>query len=155
MSFDLSIVIPEGVDINRVQLADEIEALFKFQGLVDEFTIPSKMPIEQIVAMLETVMFPYYPSVKQSYQAFCAKYTYQDEPLQPKVAGEFWHLMTARELASLSLRAHHEDSLVSALYVQVVRFVKKHNLAIFNPQAQELEDLATARDFPRYWNEEE
>jgi len=53
------------------------------------------------------------------------------------------------------LRSHHSDEMVKSLYAQLTSFVKQHNLAIFNPQLGELENLDESRDYPYYWLEEE
>lgn len=158
MTYDLSIVIPEGSWAKRAELVAQLEAIFASQQLVDEISFPSKMPDEHILYMLEKIMFPFYPNVKEQFLAFCAEHDYQDEPLELEVAKQFWLLMTARELASLSLSGKEEYSVVKAMYADLVQFVKKHKLSIFNPQSGELEDLENHHDFPRYYlddNEEE
>lgn len=155
MSFDLSILIPENSWEARESLLDKLEAIFTTFPEIDEVSYPSKMSDEYIMQMLETVMFPYYPNVKEQFSAFCVEKNYASEPLEANVAREFWMLMTARELASLSLRSHHEDSVVRTMYSELATFAREYNLQIFNPQAGELEDLNQARDYPRYWLEEE
>ena len=154
MSFDLSINIPDDLDIDRQQLAAELEEIFKSFGDVFNYTIPSKMPAKEIVNMFESVIFPIYPGVKQEFQTYCKQNRYQEEPLDPSAAQEFWRLMTIAELGSVNWTLVVSDANVKMLYSQLVAFTKKHQLVIFNPQAEEPENLYEAKDYPSYWEEE-
>lgn len=156
MSFDISINIPDDLDIDRKQLADELEAIFVSCGLVDDYTIPSKMPSKEVVSMFESVIFPIYPGVKKEFQTYCTQNRYQEEPLDPSAAQEFWRLMTIAELGSVSLTSGISDASIKTLYSQLVVFAKKHQLVIFNPQTGEPENLHEDRDYdyPSYWEEE-
>ena len=154
MSFDLSINIPDDLDIDRKQLADELEAIFKSHDDVLDYTIPSKMPAKEIISMFKSVIFPIYPGVKKEYQTYCKQNRYQEEPLDPTAAQEFWRLMTIAELGSVNLTSELNNASVKSLYSQLVAFTKKHQLVIFNPQAEEPENLNEGRDYPLYWEEE-
>jgi len=154
MSFELSIVIPKGSQVSRTHVSQELEILFAQYDLADETMFPSQISTEELMLMLEKMMFPFYPTVREPYQAFCNEYNYQADPLDPEVAREFWSLMTERELATVSLWSRHDDNMVKSLYSDLIGFVQKHDLAIFNPQAGELEDLQSELQFPKYWEED-
>ena len=155
MSFDLSIVIPQNSWAQRESLVAELEQIFISLELSNDVDFPSKMPDEHIVYMLETVMFPFYPTVKEQYHAFCVQKNYQEEPLAPEIAKEFWLLMTARELASVNLNDKTNDALIKIMFAQLLAFVRKHQLGIFNTQSGELEDLESPGLYPKFWNEKE
>ena len=154
MSFDLSINIPDDLDIDRKQLADELETIFKSHGDAIDYTIPSKMSAKEVVSMFESVIFPIYPGVKKEYQTYCKQNRYQEEPLNPTAAQEFWRLMTIAELGSVNWTTDLSDASVKNLYSQLVAFSKQHHLYIFNPQSGEPENLHEANDYPSYWEEE-
>ena len=154
MSFDLAINIPDDLDIDRNQLADELEAIFKSLDHALDYTIPSKMPAKEIVSLFENAIFPIYPGVKKEYQTYCKQNRYQEEPLDPAAAQEFWRLMTIAELGSVNLTSDVSDAHVKSLYSQLMAFAQKHQLLIFNPQVGEPENLNDARDYPSYWEEE-
>jgi len=154
MLFTLSILIPEDSWAQRKMLVAELEQIFKEYNLDQQADFPSLKSDEEIMYLLEQVMFSYYPSVKDQYLAFCQQYDYAHEPLNIEVAREFWILMTARELVSIQFEKSMNNKQLQAVYHELVDFAVTNKLEIFNSQTGELENLNVQNDYPDLWEEE-